>query len=29
MSEDEPRKKGGVGVGVLRFGVIFHYPTLI
>lgn len=29
MSTTEPRKKGGVGEGVLRFGVIFHYPTLI
>jgi len=25
-SEAEPRKKGGVGEGVLRFGFISHHP---
>jgi len=28
-SEIEPRKKGGVGEGVLRSSSISHYPTLI
>jgi len=28
-SEAEPRKKGGVGKGVLRSGFISDYPTLI